>query len=211
MAKKQPLADSHMLPPFLLGTDKRTVILRAAHKLFLCDGFSATSMDAITQEAGVSKATVYAHYDSKEKLFETLIRSGSENALAMTPSLIRSGGDPRRELLTFFDPFLMLLFGSGGYSWSRLLIVEANRHPEIAELFCRCTIERITTLVEGYLGELATEGLFPTGRVRLASEALVSMILLGPLHKTLLLGPGSVDVQASLHFGIDLLLGNHSR
>ena len=48
-------------------------ILDAARALFLKDGFSATSMDAVAKAAGVSKATVYAHYKSKEELFAAMI------------------------------------------------------------------------------------------------------------------------------------------
>ena len=40
---------------------KRRQILEAAARLFLRDGFEATTMDAIAHEADVSKATVYAH------------------------------------------------------------------------------------------------------------------------------------------------------
>lgn len=208
--KKSNREGQPALPPFLAGEDKRSVILRAAQKLFLRDGFSVTTMDAITQQAGVSKATVYAHFDSKEKLFEALIRLGSESALNATPSLERNGGDPRDELLAFFSPFLQLLFGSGGYAWSRMLIAEAQRHPQNAALFFECTVERITQSVERYLLALSKDGLFPSANIRPAAEALIAMVLLGPLHRVLLVGPETVEVQRTLEFGIDLLLRKSS-
>jgi AcrR family transcriptional regulator len=207
MVKKRPKLDPKpAVPPFLAGEDKRSTILRAAHKLFLRDGFSVTSMDAITQEAGVSKATVYAHFDSKQILFEELLRLGSENALGMVPTLVRSGGDPRSELLAFFAPFLTILFAFNGYMWDRMVIAEAPRHPENAELFYRCTIDRITKTVEQYLTALAKEELFPARDVSLAAESLIAMVLLGPLHRVMLLGPKALDVQKTLRFGVDLLL-----
>lgn len=207
MAKKSPKSEGKpAVPPFMAGDDKRAAILRAAQMLFLRDGFSVTSMDAVTQEAGVSKATVYAYFDSKEKLFEALIRLGSEAALNATPSLVRSDGDPRSELLAFFGPFLNLLFDSGGYAWSRMLIAEAHRHPKNAAFFFSCTVERITKSVEKYLLALSRDGLFPKRDVRLSAEALVAMVLLGPLHRALLVGPDQVDVQKSLKFAIELFL-----
>lgn len=193
-------------PPYMLTDDKPSLILRAAHRLFLQDGFSVTSMDAITQAAGVSKATVYAHFESKEKLFETLIRLGSEAALSSIPALERSGGDPRTELLAFFGPFLKLLFGPEGSGWSRLVIAEAHRHPQMALFFYQCTIERITKSVESYLQQLATDGLFPPQDGRLSAEALVGMVLLGPHHRALLVGPDSIQIERNLEFGINLLL-----
>jgi TetR/AcrR family transcriptional regulator, mexJK operon transcriptional repressor len=206
MPKKTPPAD-FPLPPFLLGDDKRSTVLRAAHTLFLRDGFSETSMDAVTKEAGVSKATVYAHFDSKDTLFQTLVREGSQTALGQFPPLVHSGGNPADELLAFFGPLLDLLLTRGaGYAWNRMVIAGAARHPENARLFYSCTIDRITEMVEHYLGELAGGGRLPNAGLRLAAESFLSVVLLGPLHRTLLLGPNAVDHRASLRFGIELLL-----
>ena len=43
-------------------------VLRAALDLFAERGIDATSMDAITQASGVSKATIYNHWSDKEAL-----------------------------------------------------------------------------------------------------------------------------------------------
>ncbi len=51
----------------------RAAILQAASKLFGADGYAHVSMDQVAAEAGVTKMTVYAHFGSKEALFETLI------------------------------------------------------------------------------------------------------------------------------------------
>lgn len=196
---------SRPLPPSLRGEDKRSVILRAAHELFLRDGFLATSMDAVTREAGVSKATVYAHFESKEKLFECLMRDGSEDALRSIPPLVRRGGDPATELLAFFEPLLALIF-EGGYAWNRMIIAEAERHPVNARLFYGCTIERLTATVEQYLGELARENVIEGSDNRPRAQALIAVAILGPLHHLLLLGPESVDYRSALRFGVETML-----
>lgn len=207
MATKQPPPDlCPPIPPFLRGDDKRTVILRAAHTLFLRDGFSTTSMDAVTRQAGVSKATVYAHFDSKQALFETLVREGVEGVFGMVPTLARGGGEPAGDLLAFFEPFLTMVF-HGGYAWDRLVIAEAVRHPANARLFYACTIERVTAAVEGYLAGLHREKVVSVPDPRLAAETLVAVALLGPLHRVLLLGPEAVDFKASLRAGVASLLG----
>ena len=51
------------------GMDNSTLILDAARRLFLEHGYAVTSMDVVAQLAGVSKATVYARFESKEQLF----------------------------------------------------------------------------------------------------------------------------------------------
>ena len=53
---------------------KREQILSGARKVFLREGFAATSTDVIAREAGVSKRTLYAYYPSKEELFGDVLR-----------------------------------------------------------------------------------------------------------------------------------------
>src|SRR6266540_2249005 len=57
---------------------KAETVLAAAERAFLAAGFGAVTMDAIAREAGVSKATVYAHFHSKEELFGAVIAHVSE-------------------------------------------------------------------------------------------------------------------------------------
>src|SRR5438094_7744697 len=57
---------------------KAAIVLAAAKRAFLAAGFGAVSMDTIAREAGVSKATVYAHFGSKEELFGAVIERECE-------------------------------------------------------------------------------------------------------------------------------------
>src|SRR5215831_3722414 len=64
----------------------------AAHRLFLQQGYLATSIDAILAEAGIaSKETLYRHYANKEALFVDVLRSltmeqpGFAERLALLP------------------------------------------------------------------------------------------------------------------------------
>src|SRR5690625_5539928 len=55
------------------SSKKADQVLDAARRLFLERGFDATSMDDVAEMAGVSKATVYAHYNCKTALFAEVI------------------------------------------------------------------------------------------------------------------------------------------
>ena len=52
---------------------KKQIILEAAIKVFCKNGFDASSMDKIAETAGVSKITVYNHFQSKENLFQEIV------------------------------------------------------------------------------------------------------------------------------------------
>lgn len=52
-----------------LNLEKRKAILKASIQEFYKNGFEGSSMDNISKEANVSKATVYNHFKNKEELF----------------------------------------------------------------------------------------------------------------------------------------------
>ncbi|MGD8796421.1 MAG: helix-turn-helix domain-containing protein, partial [Thiohalophilus sp.] len=49
-------------------------IVAAALELFVEHGFAATRLEDVARRAGVSKGTVYLYFDSKEALFEAVVR-----------------------------------------------------------------------------------------------------------------------------------------
>ncbi|MGM0385726.1 MAG: TetR/AcrR family transcriptional regulator [Actinomycetota bacterium] len=73
MITEQPLRRGPGRPPSG-GEDTRERILAEALHLFSAGGFRGTSLAEIGRAAGVSKATVLHHFDSKEALFVELLR-----------------------------------------------------------------------------------------------------------------------------------------
>ncbi len=55
-----------------LNQEKREAILKAAIEEFYTKGYEGSSMDTVSKEANVSKATVYNHFKNKEELFLAL-------------------------------------------------------------------------------------------------------------------------------------------
>ena len=55
--------------------EKYHLILHAASCLFLKEGFANTSMDTVAKASGVSKQTVYSHFEGKDALFKAAISS----------------------------------------------------------------------------------------------------------------------------------------
>jgi AcrR family transcriptional regulator len=56
----------------------RAQLLRAANRLFLRDGYSATSLGAIAEEAGLTKGAVYSNFESKEDLFLAVLEESND-------------------------------------------------------------------------------------------------------------------------------------
>jgi len=104
---------------------KKLAVLKAALRLFLEQGFGATSMDAIAREAGVSKATLYAHVKSKEELFAAITATCAEQLLA-AHTAFEHESDIRAALLRFGREHVALLLSPEGAAMYRIVIAEAK-------------------------------------------------------------------------------------
>lgn len=129
----------------------------AAHRLFLQQGYLATSIDAILAEAGISsKETLYRHYSGKEELFVdvlghlTLSQPGfSEKLVALpTPHDLLS----LRQALTQLSCEILTLMSQPEYlALVRIIIAEAPRFPQLGSLFFSTVPQRGIALIMALL------------------------------------------------------------
>jgi AcrR family transcriptional regulator len=63
-------------------SDNRDRILESAYQLFYERGFTRISMDAVAERAGITKRTLYNHFDSKDALFGEMLKRQSTLAVA---------------------------------------------------------------------------------------------------------------------------------
>jgi AcrR family transcriptional regulator len=61
----------------LTAEERRAGILRAALAVFSARGYHASSIDDIAREAGISKALIYEHFDSKQGLYGDLLEQNA--------------------------------------------------------------------------------------------------------------------------------------
>ncbi|GAA3012834.1 helix-turn-helix domain-containing protein [Streptosporangium longisporum] len=80
--------------------ETRAEIARAAHRLFVSQGWAATTVREVAQEAGVSVPTVYAAYGNKAGLTRALADAAdlSADVPRMLEELETFAKDPRRQL-----------------------------------------------------------------------------------------------------------------
>ena len=58
--------------------EKHTDIMQAAIRVFSKHGFDGAKMEYIAKEAGIGKGTVYEYFESKERLFEEILKFSIE-------------------------------------------------------------------------------------------------------------------------------------
>ncbi len=112
------------------GSDLREHILYAAKNVFLEVGFERASMDVIAARAQTSKRTLYAHFESKEKLYLAIIELVGEISLSKLGTPGEYSPDPAEALLLFFGRYLEGLLFAWTIRMCRMSIAEAERFPE---------------------------------------------------------------------------------
>jgi TetR/AcrR family transcriptional regulator, regulator of autoinduction and epiphytic fitness len=128
-------------PERQLSQEKAAAILKGAMQEFLARGYAATSMDRIANLAGVSKATVYKHFQDKEGLFNALIQQLVERKFraifGSTDSQVLQG-EPRLVLRQLATNMLETCASDEQIlDFIRLIIGESGRFPELARSFVR--------------------------------------------------------------------------
>lgn len=111
------------------GEQLRRHILIAAKNVFLETGYERASMDAVAVRAGTSKRSLYAHFESKDRLFLAvldLIRELYLNTLK-TPEVYAD--EPAEAVTRFCGRFLQLLVWEPQVRTCRLSLAEAERLP----------------------------------------------------------------------------------
>jgi TetR/AcrR family transcriptional regulator, mexJK operon transcriptional repressor len=113
---------------------KRQQILDAAADLFIVHGYGAVSMDAIARAAAVSKATLYAHFGSKDQLFATIIREACQSNFTVK-EFLTDDPDIRAALSRLGHRMLGFLLEERALAIHRVVISESLRFPELGRAF----------------------------------------------------------------------------
>jgi TetR/AcrR family transcriptional regulator, mexJK operon transcriptional repressor len=155
---------------------KAESVLAAAKRAFLAAGFGAVSMDTIAREAGVSKATVYAHFGSKEDLFGAVIGRECERYLAGFSAGELDPGDVRASLAALGRRFLELVLSPDALALHRIILGEVTRFPSLGEIFWQAGPERQRAQIEAFLQSASAAGMLSCRDARLAAEQFISLV-----------------------------------
>ncbi len=111
---------------------KRAAVLEAAIAEFQEKGFQGASMDSISSRAGVSKRTVYNHFESKEALFRQIGRQLFQYAAEMTPLSYSAELPLNDQLHEFAEKELRLLASEQFRNMARVMLAECIYSPSLA-------------------------------------------------------------------------------
>ncbi|MGE3936677.1 MAG: TetR/AcrR family transcriptional regulator [Rhodospirillaceae bacterium] len=151
-------------------------LLAAALRLFITQGYHATSVEEIAAAAGLTKGAVYFYFKSKAKILMDLL--DRVEALAVEPSVqaaAAAGGSPRARLVAFMHTQSMT--GAERAELMLLAILMATEFQgtaDPAERRLKAIMGRMYALLEGIIGDGKASGDF---RGDLGTAEMVSLVM----------------------------------
>jgi TetR/AcrR family fatty acid metabolism transcriptional regulator len=103
-------------------------ILEAALELFGQQGFEATTVSAICEAAGVSEATLYEYFESKEQVLFSIAERYTRREVERLAYLRDYLHDPREKLRVIIQAYLEFYERNPLYTSVALLTLKANRN-----------------------------------------------------------------------------------
>lgn len=180
---------------------KRAEIVAIATRSFLERGYDATSMSAIAEELGGSKATLWGHFGSKDELFAAVIDQQVETFSRDIDEVLSTQAFSlpalRRACLRYLD----CLLRDNAVRLFTLVISEGKRFPEITEMFYSRGPAKVRNATKAFYAT----GLPESEAARLTQLTLAAMsgyrseILLRPVK------PSTAEQEAFVESFVDLV------
>ena len=182
-------------PDTSLESAKRRQILDGARRVFLADGFDGASMNDVARVAAVSKGTLYVYFDSKEALFEALIR---EDRKQQAERLVFPGDTnvPREQLASFGRQLITLMTQPELIAQVRIVIAATAKFPSLGRAFYESGPCYGVSRLAGRLEEWREAGLLEFENGRVAAQQFIDLCKSGLFSACLFGASESISAEA---------------
>mgnify|MGYP000859682451 CR=1 FL=1 len=177
-------------------------ILGAAAEEFIEHGYGSASMDLIARRAGVSKATIYAHFENKEGLFAAIIRDACEEMRKTWGSAFGQQTGLRAALRAVGLTFATFIMAPRTVAVFRVVVSETRRFPELGRILYESGPAIGLGHLAAYLADAAAKGELVLDDPRRAADQFIAMIR-GELYLRAVLGLEGTIASSTLEALVD--------
>jgi AcrR family transcriptional regulator len=203
--------DTEIRKPAEPRSPKFAAIERAAYELFLQHGYGNVTMDEIARRAGVSKATIYAHFADKAELFAGIMRTDCSMTWVKGELEGRPVDDVRACLIDLGHSYMGVLTEKG--AMSRMVIAESQRFPELAEIFFEHGPNASRRALARYLERACAAGKLAIADTDRAANQFYALLRDDTYLRGLLglpIAGGQAELDAVVEAAVDLFLKGYA-
>jgi AcrR family transcriptional regulator len=172
------------------NSDRRQQIIEAALKVFSTKGFhKATNKDIAQAAGGISPGLIYWYFKDKEDLFLSIIRERAAIfQLADHPEKLMEL-PPREGLALIGRTYLSIFKVPGNVAIIRIMVGEAIRFPQIAEMFYKQVASRFLGLLSQYLQRQVDMGRLRPHDTVIAARSFLGMFVINVVTREIMRDP----------------------
>jgi TetR/AcrR family transcriptional regulator len=159
-------------------SDRRAQILEAAFEEFSEKGFKGATIKSIARTAGLqSPALIYWYFPDKEALFREVLEARIPVLRTVRDPAGLLDLPPEKVLPNIARGYLSTFDNPAAQRMVRLMVGEAMRRPEIAEIFGNTVIKRVLGFLKSYMARQIELGRLRPHDVRASARAFMGMLL----------------------------------
>ncbi len=184
-------------------------ILDAARDEFLARGYAAARLDDIAARAGVAKGTLYLYFQSKEDIFQSLVRRAIVPNLAQLEAVAENWAGPVAPLIERFAGVALGIAGNAELvAIPRLLLAEAKTFPDLAHFYYEEVAHRGLGVLTKIIAKGVGNGEFRAVEPLHAARLVVAPFLFHALWQSVFgeFDDTPVDASAYAQTHLDVLL-----
>jgi AcrR family transcriptional regulator len=171
--------------------ERRAHIMAAARRCFVRNGFHASSMQDLVEEAGMSSGAMYRYFSSKDAVIEAIARENLDQVVHVLARAIEHGASPQAAITAALD-FVTVRHREDGFAAIAVLVwSEALRNPVLAAHLRDAIGTALLTLSNDAHGARAVDDGDAPGEPTALADVLLCM-LPGYLMRLALGGPEAV-------------------
>jgi AcrR family transcriptional regulator len=186
MAELEPAEDTDQgrrcrgRPQVRPDDETRQMIYEAARHEFAGSGYAATSMEAVARGAGVSTKTLYRLIPNKASLFDGMVTDRLDRTLASVDLQAIDHAEIEEALYAALMACAELTLDEEVIALQRMVLQETGKFSDIAGMFYRNGIQRITAALADWLRTQQTRGLIELDDIDEAAGMLLGMVASAP-------------------------------
>jgi AcrR family transcriptional regulator len=150
-------------------------IVEAALVLFAEKGFAAAKLDDIALRAGISKATLYLYFETKEEIFRAVAQVAVASLLEALGSQAEAPDAPFAELAPrLLSRAAAMMEGGRVPAIARMVIGESRNFPDLARIWHDDVVASVIGMLTGIIARAQARGEVAPGDPRLQAFSLMA-------------------------------------
>lgn len=154
----------------LSRSDRRAQLLTSAREVFVNQGYHATAMDDIAEQAGVSKPVLYQHFPSKLELYLALLNASADDMVGQVRAALAATDDNHERVHGTIRAYYNFV-ADNDQAYRLIFESDLNSDPEVQAVVDRATEGCLQALTETITRNTGSD----SERARLLASGLVGL------------------------------------